>query len=218
MRFRVERDRPRALVLRVFTRQGEIAYAVFGLRGVRADIEFPSDWHERRRAWIRLGCGFLSIAFSFPWSRVVPDCGQCSGPTYGFYFFDDSLVLQWGKSKGGWDGRRRDPIKHIQMPWGWRHVEHRTETVPRTYDYRYERESGEIQQRKATIAKETGTWWRPWLPWKMVKRSIKVDFDAEVGERTGSWKGGVMGCAYEMLPHESPLDCLRRMERERKFR
>ena len=214
MRVRIERDRPRALLFRLFTRNGEVAYAVLGLRGLRADIEFPSDWHERRRAWVRLGCGFLSIAFSFPWNRVVPDDGQCSGPTYGFYFFGDSLVLEYGKTHG----RHGDPQKHIQMPWGWRHVSFHTDTAPRTYDYRYERESGEVQERKATIAKETGTWWRPWLPWKMVKRSIKIDFDAEVGERSGSWKGGVMGCYYEMRPHESPLDCLRRMERERRFR
>lgn len=214
MWFRVERDRPRALLFRVFTRNGEVAYAVLGLRGIRADIEFPSDWHERRRAWVRLGCGFLSIAFSFPWKRVVPDDGQCSGPTYGFYFFGDSLVLEYGKTHG----RRGDPQKHIQMPWGWRHVSHDYGKLERTYPYRYERESGEVQERKATVKTRTGTWWRPWLPWRKVVRAIDVDFSDEIGERTGSWKGGVMGCSYEMLPHESPLDCLRRMERERRFR
>lgn len=216
MRFRLEMER-RSLLLRCWSsdyRQGEIAYAVFGLRGLRADIEFPSDWHEHRRAWVRIGFGVVTVAFSFPWSKVVPDDGQCSGPTYGFYFFNDSLVLEYGKTHG----RRGDPQKHIRMPWGWRHIEHRTETEPRTYSYQYERESGEIQKRQATIHKETRVWWRPWLPWKKIVRAINVDFNEEVGERTGSWKGGVMGCSYSMLPHESPLECLRRMERERRFK
>jgi hypothetical protein len=39
----------------------------------------------------------------------------------------------------------------------------------------------------------------------------------EVGERTGSWKGGTIGCGYTMLEGETPLQTLRRMEKERKF-
>jgi hypothetical protein len=39
----------------------------------------------------------------------------------------------------------------------------------------------------------------------------------ECGERKGSWKGGTLGCSYELLPNETPLDCLKRMEKERKF-
>ena len=57
--------------------------------------------------------------------------------------------------------------------------------------------------------------WSPFL--NQVIRSIDVQFDKEVGERTGSWKGGTVGCGYEMLPNESPYQCLKRMEQERKF-
>lgn len=39
----------------------------------------------------------------------------------------------------------------------------------------------------------------------------------EVGESTGGWKGGTLGCGYEMKPGETPLETLRRMECERKF-
>jgi len=98
------------------SRSGEIAYARIGLRGPRFDIEFPSDWHEHPRAWVRICLGIVSFAFSFPWRKVVPDQGQCSGPRYGFHFFADSLVLQYGKTTG----RRGDPIKYIRMPWGWK--------------------------------------------------------------------------------------------------
>ena len=64
--------------------------------------------------------------------------------------------------------------------------------------------------------------WRPlWLTWtslfSKVRIDISVEFDSEVGERKGSWKGGATGCGYEMLPDETPLECLRRMENEREF-
>jgi hypothetical protein len=64
--------------------------------------------------------------------------------------------------------------------------------------------------------------WRPkWMHWTSVfaktKRKIDVHFSKECGKRKGSWKGGTLGCNYELLPNETPLDCLRRMEKERKF-
>lgn len=213
MRFRIERER-RSLLLRYWSSgQGETAYAVIGLRGLRADIEFPSDWHEHRRAWVRLGFGVVLVAFSFPWRKTVPDDYQCSGPTYGFYFFDDSLVLQYGKSHG----RHGDPQKHIRMPWGWIHREHKILSEKEVHPYRYTLASGEVQERTATINVESRLWTRYWLPHRLYKRTIDIEFNDEVGERTGSWKGGTTGCSYNMLPNETPVECLRRMETERSF-
>lgn len=64
--------------------------------------------------------------------------------------------------------------------------------------------------------------WRPrWFKWtsifSKVSKTIDVDFDKQVGKEKGSWKGGVLGCGYAMKPGETPLQCLRRMEKERKF-
>lgn len=213
MRIRTERER-RGYLIRIFSDAwGEVAYIVLGLRGLQAEIEFPSDWHEQRRAWMRLGFGLFRVAFSFPWSRVVPDESQCSGPTYGFTFFDTGLHLHWGKC----NGTRADPFKLIRMPWEWRHREHKVLSEPEKYPYTYVLRSGEVQSRIATVTHETRLFTRPWLPFKRISRSISVDFDREVGERTGSWKGGVLGCGYEMLGTETPAQTLRRMERERQF-
>ncbi|MGE4193041.1 MAG: hypothetical protein AB7E51_06610 [Pseudodesulfovibrio sp.] len=200
-------------LFRVFRDWTEIAYIKFGLTGPQAEIEFPSDWHEVPRAWVRFGVGFCRFAFSFPWHKIVPDECQCSGPTYGFYFFEDYLVFSWGKAKG----KNSDPRKHFRMPWGWRFVEHKKHTEPETHPYRYIMNDGEVQEREATIYKESREWWRPWLPCKLYRESINIDFSDEVGERTGSWKGGVVGCGYDMKDGETPLDTLRRMERERVF-
>ncbi len=213
MRIRAEKERDGWLVRAFDRKHGEIAYALIALRGLQAEVEFPSDWHEDRRGWVRLGFGFARLAFSFPWARVVPDEFQCSGPTYGFVFFEDGLHLRYGKCKG----MRDDPIKIVQMPWGWRHRAHEHLGDAESHPYTYTLRSGEVQQRIATITPECRTWTRPWLPWKRVSHSIWIEFDQEVGERSGSWKGGVTGCGYPMKAGEMPLQALRRMEAERKF-
>lgn len=90
-----------------------------------------------------------------------------------------------------------------------------------THPYTYVLKSGEVQNRLATIKVEEREWRRRWLMWiplfNQVIRSIDVEFDGEVGERTGSWKGGTIGCGYDLKPNETPHQCLKRMEQERKF-
>lgn len=212
MRITTEKDYKGHLV-RLFAKHREVAYIKFGLSGLQAEIEFPSDWREDKFGWIRLGLGLFRIAFAFPWSRVVDDDGQCSGPTYGFLFFDDGLHIHWGKMKG----KRTDPFTILPMPWRWNHVEHKVLSDPEAHPYTYKLKNGEVQNVIATISAESREWKRRWLPFRKLSRSIDVNFNGEVGEGTGSWKGGTIGCGYEMLDGESPLDTLRRMERERIF-
>lgn len=208
-----ERDGHGWLLRLMSHRSGEVAYAVLGLRGLQAEVEFPSDWHERRAGWVRLGFGLFRIAASFPWKWVVPDDCQCSGPTYGFTFFEDELHLHWGKSHG----RRDDPSTIIGMPWRWKHREHLILSQPETHPYAYTLRSGEVQYRTATIKVESRRWTRFWFPWRRVSRYIDITFSDEVGERSGSWKGGIIGCSFDMLPSETPVQALRRMEATRKF-
>jgi hypothetical protein len=212
-RVRVERERKGVLVRVFWRRWSEVAYLSLRLCGLCATIEFPSDWHEERKGWIRLGLGLFTVAVAFPWKWTVPDEGQCSGPRYGFCFYEDLLWIYYGKDKG----KRDDPRITVRMPWGWRHKLHEMLSEPETHSYRYTLRSGEVQERTATITVERRVWVRPWFPWRRESRSIGIDFNAEVGERTGSWKGGVLGCGWDMLPGETPLDTLRRMERERRF-
>ena len=212
LRIKTEREHKGYLV-RVWWDWLEVAYLVFGLRGLKAEIEFPSDWHEHRRAWVRLGFGLFTLAFSFPWRWVVPDDYQCSGPTYGFSFFQDGLHLNWGKCHG----KRGDPFKIIQMPWGWRNGKRELLAGPEQHPYRYVRRNGEVQECTATIKAERFTATRPWLPYKRVDTALNIEFDKGVGERVDTWKGGVYGCGYPMLEGETPLAALRRIEQERKF-
>lgn len=213
-RMATERDQ-RGILIRFWFKWIECAYIVLAIRPLCAEIEFPSDWHEHRIGWVRVCLGFITVAVAFPWKWTVPDEGQCSGPRYGFAFFGDKLWLYFGKSTG----RSRDPRRYIalSMPWEWRHREHEVLGEPESHPYRYTLRSGEAQDRTATIKPERRLWTRPWFPWRRESRYIDIEFSDEVGERSGSWKGGVLGCGFDMLPGERPVDCLRRMETERSF-
>lgn len=152
------------------------------------------------------------------------------------------IVLYWGRTYKSW----RWPFHTINLDHSYRVRGDRWRSVPdysvdnmpaattpvnpfwnrpgaafTTHDYTYKLENGTVQRRKATILEERWTRGRNILSrlgWpSRVHRVINVHFDDEVGERTGSWKGGTIGCGYNMLPDEKPLDTLRRMERERKF-
>lgn len=86
------------------------------------------------------------------------------------------------------------------------------------HPYTYTLKNGTVQNRTATCTIEKRKWHRKWFPF-LTKESqvIDIEFNDEVGERTGSWKGGTIGCGYDMLPNETIEQTLRRMEKEREF-
>lgn len=90
-----------------------------------------------------------------------------------------------------------------------------------THPYKYTHFDGTVQTVNATLYVEEREWRQRWLKWTKLfatkKLTIGIDFDSEVGEETGSWKGGVLGCGYDLKPNERPIDALRRMEYERTF-
>lgn len=102
----------------------------------------------------------------------------------------------------------------------WNEREKAKSSVSETHPYVYRLKNGETQIREATIFVERMEWRARWYPiiWrKKVRTYIDVHFNEEVGEGAGSWKGGCVGTGYELNPGETPLECLRRMEREHKF-
>ncbi len=161
---------------------------------------------------------------------------------WGFYYFPDGsdLVFELGK----WHKRISMPwsythiISEVRRPDGkWTKEKTEYGRPHDVYDqpdwhvdgrwvghfvYVYTLKSGERQVRTATVTVGRMEWRQRWLKWTRVfakvRTSIDVRFDAEVGERTGSWKGGCVGCGYNMKPGETAEQTLRRMESEREFR
>lgn len=213
MRLKMEREHG-GWLLRMWLRWTEVAYFKLALSGLGFSVEFPSTWHEPRKGWVRIGLGFCHFAFAFPWPWAYQDHHQCSGPRFGFQFYEDLLFLYYGNDTGYTATKK---TKGIYMPWAWKHRLHEVLSEPEAHPYAYTLRSGEVQHRTATIKAERRTWTRWWLPYRRVSNAIDVTFSDEVGERSGSWKGGIIRCGYEMRPGETPLMALRRMEAERKF-
>jgi hypothetical protein len=58
-----------------------------------------------------------------------------------------------------------------------------------------------------------GEGWFRWLSWlraPKIRRSLKIEFSAEVGTQKGSWKGGLVGTGIDMLPGELHESAMRR--------
>ena len=184
-------------------------------------------FEEHYSLHVRLGWPNLFFRLPFLPHREPRDGMESWGASIHLY----DVHLNWGAL-----------CKIIHFPWSWSHVRHdvfdkderRHQWIapwhePKQNDGRHEEfwpytyvlRSGEVQKRNAAIYGEEMEWrwlWFRWLPWpRKIQRTISVTFDAEVGERTGSWKGGCVGCGYEWRKGETILAALRRMERERKF-
>lgn len=183
-----------------------------------------------------LGWPVFYIRLRF-FERWMGEARDCMGDRWGFSLVDGHAIhLNW-----------RDKTKIIDLPWSWSvhrksqlladeswsheffrkggrlswEEQKALNLWKKDLPYTYVLSSGEVQERRAVIRVEEWESRRRWLNWcplfARVTRSIWVEFSGEVGEGTGSWKGGTMGCGYDLLPGEAPEACLRRMERDRKF-
>ena len=162
----------------------------------------------------------LAVHFPYPGSMDDDSSDVNNRWDYGFHFFEGHLQLQWGRVNN-WLPIREQPRRSacLILPWAdWRHVRHDILSEPESHPYRYVLDSGEVQNVTATIKIEEREWRLLGLPWpRRVSRYIDVEFDDEVGESRGSWKGGALGCGWDLSPGENAVDALRRMERERRF-
>lgn len=166
------------------------------------------------------------FAVFIPLGIVAHPWPPMDGPQWSAFASDEfGLVFHWGQRRKSfdWPWSWHTLRYEKQMPEGsWRDVFDRSaEPAKETHPYTYVLRSGTVQERTATISKRrhvlTYRAFKPigWPRW--IKSSIDVQFSGEVGERSGSWKGGCIGCSYDMRPGETPLATLRRMESERKF-
>ncbi len=202
----------------------------------RKDSGLKVTFHGAQRfLWV----GLVLVQFFIPIGLVKNEWLFGDEPQWGFTLSREfGIILRWGSWRKQWDW----PFHTITLAWDYlgkdgdwhnnhgRSFENFSSEVEKedslkkteTYPYRYVLKSGGVQNVTATISKERWIRGRHILSWlglwpSRVSYSINVQFDGEVGEEAGSWKGGCVGCGYSMKPGETPLDTLRRMERERKF-
>ena len=162
--------------------------------------------------------GFKNTVIEMPWSLKWYRSSYLLNNYKWYHEFhgDRKRWLKKNKGKSPADYNHKVSIPRWDNPDTWQDI----------FNYTYVLKDGTVQSRLATVCIEEREWRRKWLMWcplfNHTKRTLEIDFDDEVGEETGTWKGGVMGCGYEMKRKalgvwETPEECLRRMERERKF-
>lgn len=191
------------------------------------------------------GCLYIALGFpkifiyTPPWFAKYkrPD----DHPWFRIFGFKWPLYDSWHIS---WKGK----TYVVDMPYSWSHVRHTLlkpdgsvhadfthswkelgyerrvdlqKEVSESHPYTYILNSGELQNRIATIHGEEREWrWRmcKWLPFpRKISRVIDIEFNEEVGERSGSWKGGAIGISSEWRKGETMLSALRRCELTRKL-
>lgn len=180
---------------------------------------------------------FLLLPFLFfSWGQIFLSLPydskkeQCEYPDYGIMLYSvDGEIPNHMWIRKGWKGRT------INFPWakkfwkrevlmveGWKKEERGEDlrsgnVLKETHPYTYTLKSGKKQIRTAEIHQEK-RYWRSWFGlYTKCRHYLEIEFSDEVGKRSGSWKGGCIGCGYEFKKGESPLQCLQRMSRERKF-
>lgn len=125
---------------------------------------------------------------------------------------DNTWFNETKKNRLNWSGKEDG-----YGSYNWLQKNSKKEIFPYTYILK----GGNIQNLSAEVKVEEREWRQKWLKWTSLfnktRKTIAIEFSEEVGEGKGSWKGGTVGCSFELLSNETPEQCLRRMEKERKF-
>jgi len=175
------------------------------------------------------------IHINLPFKTRIPE--SCDTPIYGIQIHSNTFWIHLGGKMNDWEQCDSDWITwdlpyfswHFNFYKVWNGSEwvlaskdysepYADKREIQTHPYRYTLHSGEVQERTASVNLDRRQWHRKWLPFlKKTSTSININFSDEVGEETGSWKGGCIGCGWDIKPNESMLDALQRMEAERSF-
>lgn len=198
---------------------------------VGIELNLHTGDYRNTIVWLRVMLLLFQIHIPIGWLKREYDVGD--EPQWGLMLSREfGIVWHWGEAYRQWDWMFHTILLrkcYLSKSGEWKveggsyseYKETRDDWWTETHPYSYTLLSGEVQHRQATIHQERWERGRHILSrfgWpSRVEHSIYVDFDGEVGEETGSWKGGCVGCGYTMREGETPLEALRRMEAERKF-
>jgi hypothetical protein len=204
------------------------------------DISYEVCGYYDSRPRINLDLIFFSLAIILPF-RNEKWANECISPKYGISIHSNTFWIYRG-GKGNMNGGNKWwtwYIPFITKEWvrtsillndgSWENetkgnrkdfYKDEWKEKQKCWEYNYtDSYDGKVVPTKIYVDERE---WRPkWLTWTSLFakkiRTIDIHFSEEVGSRKGSWKGGVLGCGYNLLPNEEPLDCLKRMEKERKL-
>lgn len=173
---------------------------------------------------ICLGWGHFNIKFPY---KTKLEKG-CDLPRYGVTIHNDTFWIYRGGKFDSYIGQTDSKCTTFYLPWF--NLEHDNEfhcvqtpdgTWEKETDYDapnaqklqipfvYTLRNGDEQFRIATCYKERRRWHRKWfrfLPAAITEYKVNISFSDEVGERSGSWKGGVTGTSASLEYPEEPME------------
>lgn len=167
------------------------------------------NYHDNT-IWIYIGGagnfdgGRKWVTIYMPWDYTWVRTSTLMKDGYSWFHETNTNRVSWDEDVNG----------ETLGSYGWLKKNKHTET----YDY-IDKFDGTIVKADVSVSERE---WRPrWFKWTKlfakIVRSIDVTFDQEVGKRKGSWKGGTIGCGYDLKSGETPYACLMRMQSERDF-
>jgi hypothetical protein len=194
-------------------------------------LEYPEDTYRLKlmigfwRFFLALNLWRVQPLKCEPWSL--------ESKQYGITFFERGVHFHWGKTyvkdlpwawqivrwdlllpDGSLYNRTRYPQQYPVNDVTWFKVleykdnpHYNPNVETRQVKLRHVTKNGEVQEATIRLAGQEMEWrwkWATYLPWpRLVKRTVDCQSDIELGERAGSWKGGLMGWGYEWKKGET---------------
>ena len=220
--------------------QYEIGQWYIGWRSKQFELTYRSRGYDYENAELHISLFGWHSMFRLPWKHKKMDWYR-EEKKYGLSVFEKTLYAYWGWNCKSWEfpfvtygscvrwerykGAADAYFYCSERKEFWETHPYKMKyeggcQEPTTWEYDYtDPYDGAVVPCKFWVEEME---WRPkWLKWTKrfakVRRYIEVEFSQEMGPRKGSWKGGTLGCGYEMLPNEHPTACIQRMEKEYKF-
>lgn len=221
--------------------EGEPWYV--GWHDWKFEIAYEECGYEEGNGELHISLLGWHSVFKFPWKSKRFPYGDCDAPQWGIAIHDSTLWIYRGGNGNLGGGSRwwtwdipfftSVHIRHqVECESGMVDYDTLMKREDKTYvalkdneyvhKYHYDyKDSFDGTIVPCTYWVEEREWRRKWLTWckigRIVRRYIEIEFDGEVGKGKESWKGGCIGCSYDLLAGETPEECIKRMERERKF-
>lgn len=217
--------------------QYEIGKWYIGWKSWKFEVTYRSHGYETLNPELHISMFGWHSMIELPWTYKDKDALWREEKKYGVSIHSNVVFWHWGYDLKGWDipivsygsavrwDRYIGPEQFEDIPSNWGTHPHKTNytggcETPSIWTYNYtDPYDGTIVPCKFWVEEME---WRPkGLGWTKLfaktRRFIEVEFSAEMGPRKGTWKGGTMGCSFNMLSGEHPTDTMLRMQREYTF-
>ena len=168
-------------------------FTEFGKESPEYGISFHNDI-----IWIAYGPDSYTINMPWQWQIVRHDLLNPDGSVqvnnrWNFRGKKIGRHLHWHEILTGWHDKKLETTVNTQLT--------------RVIELDHHTKEGKHQKANIRLTGEEREWrwrWFTWLPFpRMIHRVVDCDSDVELGDRAGSWKGGMMGWSVPWKKDES---------------